>query len=185
MMGHIHNLLLNMVKRHHGDEGVRKLFELSGLPMQKFRHEEIYPEEQWQALYRGTKQLYGVDDDGAQKAFSDYFMEVSPKMFPAIFEEAGNARSLLERVPTIHKQWPTAASSKGFKAKLFILLSEKKRLVFKYDSPNRLCGVLRYVAEGVLTYYGESGKVSEIQCTKKGAPWCEVEIRFTQPTSKS
>jgi len=119
-----------------------------------------------------------VGDEAAQKAFSDYFMEMSPAMFPAIFKFAGNARGLFEKVPTIHRQWPSAASAKDFREKLSVLESTEKRLVFKYDSPNHLCGVLRFVAEGVLAHYRETGTVTETQCALKGAPWCEIEVCF-------
>jgi hypothetical protein len=30
--------------------------------------------------------MFGVDDEAAQKAFSDYFMQVSQVMFPSIFK---------------------------------------------------------------------------------------------------
>lgn len=178
MMGHIHNLLLSMVKEHHGDAGVKKLFSLSGLTEQDFHSDVVYPEEMFQSLYGAAKKLYGADDDGAQKAFSDYFIRMSPKMFPYIFEEAGSARALLERVPLIHQQWPSAASANKYRQKVFIISSDSSKLVFKYDSPNHLCGVLKYVAQGVLDYYKEKGEVVETQCALKGSPWCQVEISF-------
>jgi hypothetical protein len=178
MMGHINNLLIHMVEKHHGCDGVSRLFMLAGIPKKEYQPEVVYPEEEFQALYNAAKELYGVGDEPAQKAFSDYFMEVSPVMFPAIFKFAGNARGLFEKVPTIHKQWPSAASAKDFREKLFILESSRERFVFKYDSPNHLCGVLRFVAEGVLAYYREKGTVTETRCALKGAPWCEIEIRF-------
>jgi hypothetical protein len=185
MMGHINNLLIKMVERHHGTEGVTRLFALANIPRKPYQPEIVYPEEEFQALYRAVKQMYGVGDDAAQKAFSDYFMEMSAAMFPAIFNFAGNARGLLEKVPTIHKQWPAAVSANEFREKLFILESSEERLVFKYDSPNHLCGVLRFVAEGVLAYYQEKGTVAETCCALKGAPWCEVEVRFGTPVSNA
>ncbi len=178
MMGHINNLLIQMVEKHHGSEGVSRLFTLARIPKKRYQLEIIYPEEEFQALYVAAKTIYGVGDEAAQKAFADYFMEASPMMFPAIFSVAGNARSLFEKIPTIHRQWPAAASAKLFREKLLILASDEKRLVFKYDSPNHLCGVLRFVAEGVLDHYHEMGTVTETQCALKGAPWCEVEVRF-------
>lgn len=180
MMGHIHNLLIQMVEKHHGPEGVSRLFALAQIPTRQYKLEVIYPEEEFQALYAAAKTIYGVGDEAAQKAFADYFIEVSPVLFPAIFSVAGNARSLFEKVPTIHRQWPAAASAQHFRDKLYILESDEKHLVFKYDSPNHLCGVLRHVAEGVLDYYHETGTVAETQCALKGAPWCEVEVRFAE-----
>lgn len=181
MMGHIHTLLIKMVEKHHGEAGVVRIFSLAGLPRKPYHTECIYPEEEFQALYRAVKEVYGVGDEAAQKTFSDYFMEVSPVMFPGIFKYAGSARGLLEKVPTIHRQFPSAASAKDFREKLSIFESTPERLVFKYQSPNRLCGVLCFVAEGVLKHYSEPGQVTQTQCALAGAPWCEVEIRFRAP----
>lgn len=181
MLGHINNLLIQMVEKDHGAEGVSQLFAIAGIPRATYQPEIVYSEEEFQALYEATKSLYGVGDDAAQRAFATYFIEASPRMFPAIFELAGGARGLFERVPTIHKQWPSAASAEHFREKLHILESSQERLVFKYDSPNHLCGVLRFVAQGVLDYYGEDGRVTETQCALAGAPWCEVEVRFEAP----
>lgn len=178
MMGHINNLLIRMVEKHHGAKGVSRLFALARLHEKRYQPEIVYPEEEFQALYAAAKEIYGVGDEAAQKAFADYFMEASPAMFPAIFRVAGNARSLFEKVPTIHKQWPAAVSAKEFREKLYVLESSEERLVFKYDSPNHLCGVLRFVAEGVLAHYHEQGTVSETQCALKGAPWCKIEVCF-------
>lgn len=57
MMGHINNLLVNMVRAHHGEEGVDRLFRLARVPRQDYRPEVIYAEEEFQALYRATKEL--------------------------------------------------------------------------------------------------------------------------------
>lgn len=90
---------------------------------------------------------------------------------------------MFEQVPIIHKQWPSAASAEKFIAKVQILSSDADRVVFKYDSPNRPCGVLRYVAEGVLAHYGEQGTVTETQCARQGARWCEIEVCFSPVTA--
>lgn len=125
MMGHINNLLIRMVEKSLGSEGIGQLFTLAGIPRKRSQPEVIYPEEEFQALYRAAKEMFGVDDEAAQKAFSDYFMQASPVMFPAIFKYAGSARGLFEKVPTIHRQWPSAASAKDFCEKLSILESVK------------------------------------------------------------
>ena len=92
MMGHINNLLVHMVEKHHGSDGVLRLFTLAGISKKEYQPEVVYPEGEFQALYNAVKELYGVGDEAAQKAFSDYFLEVSPVMFPAIFKIAGSAR---------------------------------------------------------------------------------------------
>ena len=183
MMGHICTLLVGMVERHHGDAGVSRVFQLSGVERRQFRPEVIYPEEMFQALLKASIEVYGVDNATAQEAFSEYFMDMSPKMFPAIFKKAGGARALFEMVPLIHDQWPSAAHADKHQQKLWVENSAEDRLVFKYNSPNRLCGVVRHVAERVLTYYDEEGEVNDLECMNSGAPACRIEVLFTRPNS--
>ena len=183
MMGHVCTLLVGMVESHHGAAGVSRMFKLSGVEQRQFRPEVIYPEEMFQALLNAAMEVYGVDSTTAQEAFAEYYMDVSPKMFPAIFKKAGGARALLEMVPLIHDQWPSAAHADKYQQKLWVESSAENRLVFKYISPNRLCGVLLHVAERVLTYYEEEGEVKELECMNSEAPACRVEVLFTRPNS--
>jgi hypothetical protein len=74
MMGHINNLLVHMVEKHHRSDGVLRLFTLAGISKKENQPEVVYSEEEFQALYNAAKELYGVGDKVAQKAFSDYFM---------------------------------------------------------------------------------------------------------------
>lgn len=178
MMGHINNLLLRLVDARAGPEAVGRVFEIAGLRPREFRTEEIYPEAEFQALYDAVKDLFDLDDEAAQDAFAEFFLEVSPRMFPAIFTVAGSARALLERVPLIHKQWPSAASAGGFREKVILAEAGDRHIVYRYESPNRLCGVLTRAAELTLEHFDESGSVTERRCVHDGAPWCEVEIRF-------
>lgn len=60
MMGHINNLLIRMVERHHGSEGVLRLFALARISRKQYQPEIVYPEEEFQALYAAAKAIYGV-----------------------------------------------------------------------------------------------------------------------------
>ena len=179
MMGHINNMVVTMVRENLGEEGVAKLFAHAQLdPSTKYQPEVIYPEAEFQALFKGAQAVFGVDSETAEKAFSKYFMHVSPKMFPAIFKHAKSARQMLEKIPGIHRNFPSAASQGSYQDKVFITESTPERIVIEYDSPNQLCVTLQAVASIVLDYYGEIGEVSETACSKHGAPRCRVVIAF-------
>ena len=179
MMGHINNMVVQMVRENLGEEGVAKLFAHAQLdPATKYQPEVIYPEAEFQALFKGAQAVFGVDSETAEKAFSKYFMHVSPKMFPAIFKHAKSARQMLEKIPSIHRNFPSAASQGSYQDKVFITESTPERLVFEYDSPNQLCVTLQTVSSIVLDYYGEVGEVSETACVKHGAPRCRVVVAF-------
>ncbi len=177
-MGHINNMVVQMVRENLGEDAVGELFAAAGLEERSYSPEVIYPDQEFQALFRGAQTVFGVDSDTAERAFSKYFMEVSPKMFPAIFEQAGSARGLFERFPIIHRNFPEAASQQEYREKVFILESEPDRLVMEYDSPNQLCITLQTIAGLVLEFYGEQGSVTETACQKKGAPRCRVVMEF-------
>jgi hypothetical protein len=178
MMGHINNMVVQMVRENLGEEGVTKLFAHAQLPPTKYHPEVIYPEPEFQALFRGAQAVFGVDAETAEKAFSKYFMHVSPKMFPAIFKHAKSARQMLEKIPGIHRNFPSAASQGEYQDKVLITESTPERLVIEYDSPNMLCVTLMTVGSLVLEYYGEKGLVSETACKKQGAPRCRVLFEF-------
>jgi hypothetical protein len=178
MMGHINNMVVQMVRENLGEEGVAKLFEHANMEPRRFQPEVIYPEAEFQALFHGAQKVFGVDAETAEKAFSKYFMHVSPKMFPAIFKHAKSAREMLEKVPGIHRNFPSAASQGTYQDKLFIVESTPERFIFEYDSPNQLCVTLQTVASIVLDHYNEAGQVSETECMKKGAKRCRVVVDF-------
>jgi hypothetical protein len=178
MMGHINNLVVELVRENLGEEGVNRLFLAAGLDKRPYHPEVIYPEEEFQALFRGAQAVFGADAETAEKAFSKYFMHVSPTMFPGIFRFAGSARGLLERVPHIHRTFPSAAAQASYEDKIAITESSPERLVIEYRSPNRLCVTLQTVASLTLAHYGEAGAVSETACMKKGDPKCVVVVEF-------
>jgi len=178
MMGHINNLVVELVRDSLGADAVAKLFAAAGLKQRRYQPEVIYPETEFQALFKGAQTVFGVDSQAAELAFAEYFMKRSPQMFPAIFEQAGSARGLIERVPTIHRNFPASVSQEEFRDKVRICESTPSRIVLDYESPNRLCLTLRSVAERCLTYFGETGAVHETSCQKQGAPHCRIVVEF-------
>lgn len=178
MMGHINNLVVQMVRDNLGEDRVADLFNSAGLEARKYQPEVIYPDDDFQALFKGAQEVFGVDRETAERAFSQYFMEVSPKMFPAIFDQAGSARGLFEKIPMIHRNFPAAASQEDYQDKVFIVESDPARVVIEYDSPNRLCITMRTVAGLAMDYYGEKGSVTETACQKNGDPRCRLVMEF-------
>jgi len=178
MMGHILNLLLKFVESQGSEADVTTVLNRAELGEKTYRPEVIYSEEEFQLLYTTIKEHFGVEDQVAQEAFAEYFMQVSPELFPAIFEIAGSARNLLEQVPNIHRQWPSAASFHDFTEKVTLVESTEERVLYQYKSQNQLCRLLVRVSELVLEHYKEEGVVHELACTLNGADQCEVEICF-------
>ncbi len=178
MMGHINNLVVEMVRESLGADAVEKLFAESGLEHRRFQPEVIYPEEDFQALFAGAQAVFGVDAAAAEEAFAGYFMKRSPEMFPAIFEQAGSARGLIEKIPTIHRNFPASASQGDYRDKVEITESTPERITLRYMSPNQLCATLCHVGGICLDFFHEKGKVYHRCCAKEGAEYCEIVVEF-------
>ncbi len=185
MMGHINNLVVELVRESLGPDSVGALFAAAGLPPRRYQPEVIYPEAEFQALFRGAQSVFGVDAAAAEIAFARFFMERSPQMFPAIFAHCGSARSLMENIPLIHRNFPASASQGEYREKVTIHESTPERIVLDYCSPNQLCLTLRTVARHCLEFFHEAGSVTETHCQKDGAPFCRVVVEFHEQRART
>ena len=178
MMGHVLTMLCGFVREVGGEDGLARVLANAGCEPQAYRFEQAYPEDHFAAVLRSAVSTLGVAPDDAERAFAAYFMRVSPDIFPAIFQLSGDARTLLGRVPHLHRSIPSGASRAAFRDKLTVEEDAPGRLVMRYDSPHRLCTFLKRAAELVLEHYGETGTVRELCCAREGSDACRVEVLF-------
>ncbi|MEM7311357.1 MAG: heme NO-binding domain-containing protein [Planctomycetota bacterium] len=172
------NLLVQFVAELGGDETVRRIFEAAEVEAQEYRFEQVYPEEEFGALVAAGLEVLDVDVPTLEREFAEYFMRVSPELFPAIFELSGDARTLLKRIPTLHRSIPSAANRAAYRDKLFVEDCGEGGIRMRYDSPHRLCGFLKHLTRLTLEYYGEAGDVHEVECSRDGKSACVVEVTF-------
>ncbi len=183
MMGHVCDLLLKFVAELGGEAAVAKVVARAGVEPKAYRFERFYPEEEFRALLSAAMEVLGVTAAQAEHAFAEYFMRVSPKLFPAIFTLSGDARTLLERIPHLHRSIPPAAGD-AFHEKLVVAATGPDWMEYAYDSPHRLCSFLIHSSRLVLAHYGETGEVAERECARRGAARCLVRIRFDRPRNR-
>ena len=179
MMGHVMNLFTQFIEEQAGPEVRRKVLSAAGLDHGEFRFEEVYPEEQFTQLVVATLETLELEVPELELRFAESFMAASPRIFPAIFELSGDAHTLLSRIPHIHRSIPSAASHSAFRDKLTVAEDEENRLLFRYDSPHKLCGLLKHLSSLTLAHYGETGEIHELQCARDGEDACLIEITFT------
>jgi hypothetical protein len=178
MIGHVINLLVHFVGEKGGDTAVDQVFERSGVPRTEFRFDVVYPEETFAAILKASVETLGVTPEQGERAFAEYFVRVSPTLFPDVFRSAPDARRLLASIPALHNSIPSAATRGAYREKLVVEENTPSRLVFRYDSPHRMCRFLMRGSELVLEHYNERGQIEELECARKGAPACRVAVRF-------
>ena len=174
-MGVICNMLLDFVGEAGGADKRSQLTTQVNRP-DGYRDNQIYAEEEFQALLAAACSTVGVDRDAAERGFATFAARTLKAGFPGYFEHASNAHSFLKQVPGIHIEYPTAAGQPT--AKLTILKDSEDELVSYYNSANELCVLLQALAQEILSYYGESAEILETQRKKQGAEFCRIQIKF-------
>lgn len=180
MIGIIHEILLDFVRKNLGDDAVTELRKRAGVEEKQFRLDTDYDDAEWRRLVGAAIELAGGDSDGVQKAFAHYAGEDLVLRFPGFFKGAKSARDMIKRQPVIHNNLATGLSEEARRrvADKFELEEKGDSLVMHYRSPNQLCAVYIGLAEWVAEHFGEKLEVKHERCLKKGADECEIELRF-------
>lgn len=117
--------------------------------------------------------------------YGRYFMTngLTSRLCSYLLTQVSNARDLLLTMSRAHAQM--AHASEGIMPPLFgydAMPNDANGLYMYYDSPRKLCDLLRGAIAGAAERYGERVQVIEESCMKRGAQVCSFAIRFA-PTS--
>lgn len=182
MIGLIHRTLFDLVSSVGGPQAREEIKRRAGVPLeQHFSIGDVYPDEQWQALFAATCEVLQLPPGEAEEKFAEAFLADALRRWPVWFQMARSARDLMERQPVIHNSLATGvqdpAARKAVQDK-FRVERREGELLTHYCSPNRLCGLYIALVQRVLAYYRENATVEELQCMKHGAAECIIRTRW-------
>lgn len=180
MVGLIHKILFGMIDNAAGETAIAAIRQGAQVPIDReFRIDENYDDMEFQKLLATTCESLGLSQDQAEAAFATAFYNDSIQRWPTWFRISRNAREFLKRQPAIHNGFATGVSDpearKAIRDK-FALREEDDRLIVHYKSPNNLCGVYIKLAELILQHYGESAKIEQKTCSRRGDEACEIHV---------
>lgn len=180
MMGLIHRLLFAMVEESTGTAGVREVKKLAAIPEDRdFRIDETYEDEEWRRLLDAACEVLSVNQAEAEVAFADCFYRDSLERWPTWFEISSSAREFLERQPAIHNGFATGVTDPKMRRQIidkFRLEKRADKLIVRYRSPNRLCGLYIALGRKIIEHYGDKAVIDEHRCQRQGDTECEIHI---------
>jgi hypothetical protein len=173
--GVIFSSFRDYVTERHGREAADAVFADGA----SYLLSESYPDEELLAAVRRAADVGGDDLDTVLFDFGVFAAEKTfARLYPAFFAISPSAREFLLTVETrIHElvratipnaQPPQLHVSEGSDG-LFIL----------YESPRRLCVLLRGLVEGTARHYGETAEVVERTCMLRGDEACTFDVTLT------
>jgi hypothetical protein len=142
---------------------------------------EAYPDEDFLGIVAKTCQVTGVETNDLVREFGIFAGETTfPRLYPAFFAVAGNARSFLLTVETLIHELVRATIPKATPPQLKVAPLGDDGVTIDYSSPRKLCVLLRGLVEGTAAHYGESVAIEESACMLRGDPQCVFELRFSR-----
>ena len=140
---------------------------------------ETYPDEEFLDKVRDACEATGIEADELVHRFGAFAgRETFPRLYPEYYALAGAARPFLLTVEDRIHELVRATIPNATPPQLRVSALEDDGVRIDYSSPRKLCVLLRGLAEGTATHYGEECDIEEIACMRQGDPTCLFEIRF-------
>jgi heme-NO-binding protein len=145
---------------------------------------EAYPDESLLRLVALASARTGLEPDEIVFEFGVFTAEVTfARLYPAFFDVSRSTREFLLTVETrIHELVRATIPSAG-PPQLDITPHGDGGVSIVYDSPRRLCVLLRGLTEGTARHYGQHAEMEEPTCMLRGDPACTFEVVFSPGSS--
>jgi hypothetical protein len=174
--GVIFSSLRDYVTATHGAQVAGRAF--AGEPV--YLLSESYPDERLGVVVERVCSLTGAGEDEVLYDFGVFAVrQTFARLYPAFFAIAGSARDFLLTVETRIHELVRATIPHAAPPQLEVSPSGEDGVEIRYDSPRRLCTLLRGLTEGTANHYGQTAAIDELTCMRRGDEACRLEVRFS------
>ena len=166
----------------YGEAVSRSLF--AGEPL--YLLSESYPDERLSELVGRAVEATGADADGLVHDFGVFTAKTTfAHLYPAFFAISGSTREFLLTVETRIHELVRATIPNARPPQLAISALADDGVEITYTSPRRLCVLLRGLVEGTARHYGETSRIEERSCMRRGDRACVFDVRLSQSARAS
>jgi hypothetical protein len=176
----MHGLVFRTLRDHlvasYGRETAATVFE--GQP--EYLLSEAYPDESLVRLIDVAAAHTGRDQGEIVFELGVFTGEVTfPRLYPAFYTASASTREFLLTVEGRIHELVRATIPQAGPPRLGIEPLGEDGVSIAYDSPRRLCVLLRGLAEGTARHYGERVELDERTCMLRGDAACTFEARLS------
>jgi hypothetical protein len=184
MVGLIHKTLFDLVESIGGQQAVKEVRLRAGIPeTEQFRMNAAYDDAEWRRILAATCHVLGITAGQAEEVFADFFCKDALTRWPMWFQISKDSRDFLLRQPAMHNSLAAGLTDPHERQAVtdkFRVMPIEEGVVVHYRSPNQHCGLYKALARWVINHYGDAAVIEELQCTRRGAPECEIRIQWTR-----
>lgn len=184
MVGLVQKLYLELVKSLGGQEAVDKIKTMAGVSLDQSYHlNRFYSDDEWQRLLDAGLKLLNITRDQAEEVYADYFAKDCLRRFPVWFESAKNSYEFLLMQPVIHSCFSNSSPELDVRKEIndkFKIEKFPDKIITYYKSVNNHCGLYKFLAKWMVSYYKDEAIIDEKRCRKTGSDVCEIHINWTK-----
>ena len=141
---------------------------------------ESYPDETLLRLVELASAHTGLEPDEIVFELGVFTAEVTfARLYPAFFDVSTSTRDFLLTVETRIHELVRATIPNARPPGLHITPLGDEGVSIIYDSPRRMCVLLRGLTEGAARRYGEHAEMEERTCMLRGDRACTFDISFS------
>ena len=141
---------------------------------------EAYPDESLLRLVALSSARTGLEPDEIVFEFGVFAAEITfARLYPAFFDVSPSAREFLLTVEQRIHELVRATIPNAGPPQLDITPHGEDGVSIVYNSPRRLCVLLRGLTEGTARHYDQHAEMDEPTCMLRGDPACTFEVVFS------
>jgi hypothetical protein len=160
----------------HGSATSRAVFESEP----EYLLSESYPDEDLRRLVALTSAHTGREPDEILFEFGVFTAEITfARLYPAFFDVSASTREFLLTVETRIHELVRATIPNAGPPQLDISPLGDDGVSIVYESPRKMCVLLRGLTQGAARHYGQHAELEERTCMLRGDPRCTFDATFS------
>lgn len=176
MHGVIFTSFRDYLSATHGSATSRAVFESEP----EYLLSESYPDEDLRRLVALTSAHTGREPDEILFEFGVFTAEITfARLYPAFFDVSDSTREFLLTVETRIHELVRATIPNAGPPELDISPLGDDGVSIVYESPRKMCVLLRGLTQGAARHYGQHAELEERTCMLRGDPRCTFDATFS------
>lgn len=180
MHGMMLSLFADHVARVYGEDIWNMVRSQAGFALKFYFPNETYPDDEFEKLANAASGVLRSERERILEGFGDDTVSLSMAMFSSYFDPQWKTLDVLENFNSVFRK--ISRDHPDMKHPEFLVSREKDdALALTYNSPRKLCALVRGGIKGLARHYGEHIILTETSCMLQGAQNCQIQVTALSP----
>jgi tRNA A-37 threonylcarbamoyl transferase component Bud32 len=176
----MHGLILLQLQRFVQKRGnVRawqNLLREAQLSAKSYSPARVYPDAEALALVGAASRLLNLPVGAVLEAFGEFLAPELIRLYTKLVDPEWKTLDLIEHTERLIHAAVRVGNPGAAPPVLDCVRGSPDEIQIVYSSGRQLCGIAKGIVKGVARYYGETVRITEDACMRRGDPFCALQI---------